>query len=155
MRPLIEDALGFHGMKAIERRVLTLCNPNLRTPSATGATPTLAAALQILNPCESARMGSPRRDHHDGRDVARCWLRFRRGFEFPQSFTRLLMSVSTRAMPASALKSTTAACMVGRRPATPGSRYLLLSECEHHPQTEHSADSNLVSPAFLAGKLPP
>lgn len=55
MRPLIEDALNLKDMRAIERRVLTLRNPNLRSPSATGATPTLTAALQILKPGESAR----------------------------------------------------------------------------------------------------
>lgn len=37
--------------------------------------------------------------------------------------------------------------------ATPGSRYLMLSECGHHPQTERPADFNLVAPAFLAGEL--
>jgi gentisate 1,2-dioxygenase len=55
MRPLIEDALNLQDMAAIQRRVLTLNNPNLRTPSAMGATPTLTAALQILKPGESAR----------------------------------------------------------------------------------------------------
>lgn len=55
MRPLIEDALQLKDMRAIERRVLTLKNPNLRSGSPMGATPTLTAALQILKPGESAR----------------------------------------------------------------------------------------------------
>jgi gentisate 1,2-dioxygenase len=55
MRPLIEDALNLKDMAAIQRRVLTLVNPNLRTASPMGATPTLTAALQILKPGESAR----------------------------------------------------------------------------------------------------
>jgi pimeloyl-ACP methyl ester carboxylesterase len=37
---------------------------------------------------------------------------------------------------------------------TPGSRYLMLSECGHHPQTEHPEDFNLLAPAFLGGQLP-
>jgi gentisate 1,2-dioxygenase len=55
MRPLIDDALNLKDMKAIERRVLTFNNPNLRTPGLMGATPTLTAALQILKPGERAR----------------------------------------------------------------------------------------------------
>ncbi len=54
MRPLIEDALNLKDMRAIQRRVLTLNNPNLRTPTGMGATPTLTAALQILKPGEVA-----------------------------------------------------------------------------------------------------
>jgi len=54
MRPLIEQALSLQDMAAIQRRVLTLNNPNLRG-NASGATPTLTAALQILKPGESAR----------------------------------------------------------------------------------------------------
>jgi gentisate 1,2-dioxygenase len=54
MRPLIENALNLKDMAAIQRRVLTFNNPNLRSPGL-GATPTLTAALQILKPGESAR----------------------------------------------------------------------------------------------------
>ena len=54
MRPLIDDALALQDMAAIQRRVLTFNNPNLRNPSM-GATPTLTAALQILKPGEVAR----------------------------------------------------------------------------------------------------
>ncbi len=54
MHPLIQDALNMKDMTAIERRVLTLRNPNLRSASI-GATPTLTAALQILKPGEYAR----------------------------------------------------------------------------------------------------
>jgi pimeloyl-ACP methyl ester carboxylesterase len=38
--------------------------------------------------------------------------------------------------------------------ATPGSCYLMLSECGHHPQTEHPAYFDLIAPAFLSGELP-
>ncbi|HVA13541.1 MAG TPA: cupin domain-containing protein [Stellaceae bacterium] len=55
MKPLIEDALAMQDMAAIQRRVLTFSNPNLRSPNAMGATPTLTAALQILKPGEVAR----------------------------------------------------------------------------------------------------
>lgn len=55
MKPLIENALALQDMAAIQRRVLTFNNPNLRTPNAMGATPTLTAALQILKPGEVAR----------------------------------------------------------------------------------------------------
>jgi gentisate 1,2-dioxygenase len=54
MRPLIENALNLQDMAAIQRRVLTFNNPNLRHPGM-GATPTLTAALQILKPGEVAR----------------------------------------------------------------------------------------------------
>ena len=54
MRPLVEDALNLQDMAAIQRRVLTFNNPNLRNPGM-GATPTLTAALQILKPGEVAR----------------------------------------------------------------------------------------------------
>ncbi|HEY3920397.1 MAG TPA: cupin domain-containing protein [Stellaceae bacterium] len=55
MRPLVENALNLQDMAAIQRRVLSFNNPNLRTPNAMGATPTLTAALQILKPGEVAR----------------------------------------------------------------------------------------------------
>jgi gentisate 1,2-dioxygenase len=55
MKPLIDSALALQDMAAIQRRVLTFNNPNLRTPNAMGATPTLTAALQILKPGEVAR----------------------------------------------------------------------------------------------------
>src|ERR1700761_7374682 len=45
MKPLVENALALQDMAAIQRRVLTFNNPNLRTPNAMGATPTLTAAL--------------------------------------------------------------------------------------------------------------
>src|SRR5579863_3203681 len=41
MRPLIENALDLKDMAAIQRRVLTFNNPNLRVQNALGATPTL------------------------------------------------------------------------------------------------------------------
>lgn len=55
MKPLIENALNLQDMAAIQRRVLTFNNPNLRSGNAMGATPTLTAALQILKPGETAR----------------------------------------------------------------------------------------------------
>jgi gentisate 1,2-dioxygenase len=54
MKPLIQNALDLQDMAAIQRRVLTFNNPNLRNPGM-GATPTLTAALQILKPGEVAR----------------------------------------------------------------------------------------------------
>ena len=54
MKPLIDNALALQDMAAIQRRVLTFNNPNLRNPGM-GATPTLTAALQILKPGEVAR----------------------------------------------------------------------------------------------------
>ena len=48
------NALKLQDMAAIQRRVLSFNNPNLRNPGM-GATPTLTAALQILKPGEVAR----------------------------------------------------------------------------------------------------
>jgi gentisate 1,2-dioxygenase len=55
MKPLIQDALDMQDMAAIQRRVLSFNNPNLRSGNSMGATPTLTAALQILKPGEVAR----------------------------------------------------------------------------------------------------
>ena len=53
IRPLINDALAITDPVTIERRVLTLSNPNLRHPGATLAT--MCVALQSLLPGETAR----------------------------------------------------------------------------------------------------
>jgi gentisate 1,2-dioxygenase len=54
LRPLIVDAMGLNSMAAIERRVLTLVDPQAQGHAA-GTTTNLTAALQILMPGESAR----------------------------------------------------------------------------------------------------
>lgn len=53
IRPLIDEALAIADPVAVERRVLTLNNPNLRDPGATLAT--MCVALQSLLPGEKAR----------------------------------------------------------------------------------------------------
>jgi len=54
--PLIADAMRITSMAAIERRVLTLTDPDAEDNNAIGTTTTnLTAALQILMPGESAR----------------------------------------------------------------------------------------------------
>src|SRR5580700_1538290 len=52
--PLIADAMSITSMAAIERRVLTLVDPEAQG-NAAGTTTNLTAALQILMPGESAR----------------------------------------------------------------------------------------------------
>jgi gentisate 1,2-dioxygenase len=54
LRPLIADAMTITSMAAIERRVLTLVDPEAQGASA-GTTTNLTAALQILMPGEAAR----------------------------------------------------------------------------------------------------
>ena len=55
MRPLIEGALAVQSPAAVERRVLSLVNPTCDSDSHAPVTRTIAAAVQILMPGESAR----------------------------------------------------------------------------------------------------
>jgi gentisate 1,2-dioxygenase len=54
LRPLIADAMTITSMAAVERRVLTLIDPEAQGTAA-GTTTNLTAALQILMPGEAAR----------------------------------------------------------------------------------------------------
>jgi gentisate 1,2-dioxygenase len=54
LRPLVEDAMRVTSPAIVERRVLTLVDPENDTPSC-GTTTNLTAALQILLPGETAR----------------------------------------------------------------------------------------------------
>lgn len=55
MKPLIDDALGRRGMDVIERRVLSLINPEQRLAAGPCTVTNINAGLQILAPGESAR----------------------------------------------------------------------------------------------------
>jgi gentisate 1,2-dioxygenase len=55
VRPLIAGALSITDPHAVERRVLSLINPNPRGPEDESTARTLSAALQILLPGETAR----------------------------------------------------------------------------------------------------
>jgi gentisate 1,2-dioxygenase len=55
MKPLIDEALRLKGMDVVERRVLSLVNPEPRLPAGPATVTNLNAGLQILAPGESAR----------------------------------------------------------------------------------------------------
>ncbi|MGE5146677.1 MAG: cupin domain-containing protein [Candidatus Eiseniibacteriota bacterium] len=55
LRPLIEGALAVQSPAAVERRVLSLVDPSAEAASHTPVSRTIAAAIQILKPGESAR----------------------------------------------------------------------------------------------------
>jgi gentisate 1,2-dioxygenase len=55
MKPLIDDALALKGMDVIERRVLSLINPDPRLPAGSSTVTNLNGGLQILAPGETAR----------------------------------------------------------------------------------------------------
>jgi gentisate 1,2-dioxygenase len=55
LRPLIEAALAVRSPAAVERRVLSLVEPRADPASHAPVSPTIAAAIQILMPGESAR----------------------------------------------------------------------------------------------------
>jgi gentisate 1,2-dioxygenase len=55
MKPLIDDALRQTGMDVVERRVLSLINPEPRMPAGPSTITNLNGGLQILAPGESAR----------------------------------------------------------------------------------------------------
>lgn len=55
MKPLIDDALNLKGMDVIERRVLSLVNPDPRLAAGSSTVTNLNGGLQILAPGETAR----------------------------------------------------------------------------------------------------